>query len=138
MRPAFTLLELIVVCAIIGIIASISAPRITHTLDAFAVEGASREVVNGFALGRLAALRYGGADVRLDTASVSVEAGRHVVYARDLLANHGVRVRSNTALVRYAATGMAAGVSNGTIVISKGASVDTIVVSRLGRVRRTN
>jgi len=136
MRPAFTLLEVIVVCAIIGIIASISAPRITHTLDSMAVEGASREVVNAFALGRLAALRYGGADVRLDSASVSVQAGGRVVYARNVVTNHGVRLRSNTALVRYAATGLATGVSNGTVVISKGASVDTVVVSRLGRVRR--
>lgn len=136
MRHAFTLLEVIVVCAIIGIIASIAAPRITHTLDSMAVEGAAREVVNGFALGRLAALRYRGADVRLDTASVSVQAGGHVVYERNVVSNHGVRLRSNTALVRYAATGLATGVSNGTVVISKGASADTIVISRLGRVRR--
>jgi prepilin-type N-terminal cleavage/methylation domain-containing protein len=136
MRPAFTLLELVVVCAIVGIIAAISAPRITHTLDSMAVEGASREVVNAFALGRLAALRYGGADVRLDSASVSVQAGGRVLYARNVVSNHGVRLRSNTALVRYAATGLATGVSNGTVVISRGASVDTVVVSRLGRVRR--
>ena len=136
MRRAFTLVEIVIVCVIIGIVTAIATPRIGVTLDSMAVESAAREVVNGFALGRLAALRYGSADVRFDTLSVTVQAGSKVVYTRNVVADHRVRLRSNTALVRYAATGMATGVSNGSVVISRGAAVDTIVVSRLGRVRR--
>lgn len=136
MRPAFTLLELVVVCAIIGIAASIAAPRVSRTLDSMAVEGAARDVVNAFALGRLAALRYGGADVRLDTLSVTVQAGAQVIVAHKVVNDHGVRLRSNTALVRYAATGLAMGVGNGSVIVSRGAAADTVVISRLGRVRR--
>lgn len=136
MRPAFTLLELVVVCAIIGIAASIAAPRVSRTLDSMAVEGAARDVVNTFALGRLAALRYGGADVRIDTLSLTVQAGAQVIIAHHVVKDHRVRLRSNTALVRYAATGLATGVSNGSVVVSRGAAADTIIVSRLGRVRR--
>ena len=133
---AFTLLELVVVCAILGIIAAVAAPKTRALMDALAVEAASRDVANAFALGRLAALRYGGAEVRLDSFAVVVRAQGRVVHQRAVASAHGVRMRVNTSLVRYAATGIATGLSNGSVIISRGAAADTVVVSRLGRVRR--
>jgi prepilin-type N-terminal cleavage/methylation domain-containing protein len=135
-RPAFTLFEVLVACTMIGIAAGIAAPRIRATMDWFAVEGASREVVNGFALARLAALRHRGADVQLDSLGFTVRAAGRIIHQRAVPAGHGVRMRVNTALVRYAATGLAFGLSNGTIILSRGVSADTVVISRLGRVRR--
>jgi prepilin-type N-terminal cleavage/methylation domain-containing protein len=135
-RTGFTLIEILLVCIVVGVLTSIATPRIRATLDSFAVEGAARDVANTFALARLAALRHRGADVRLDTLTVSLRAGGRVIHSRDIARTHGVRMRVTTALVRYAATGMATGLSNGSVILSRGSVVDTVVISRLGRVRR--
>lgn len=136
MRSAFTLFEVVVVCTVIGLATGIAAPRIRASLDALAVEGATRDLVNAFAYARIAAIRDRGADVHLDTARVRVRAAGRTVHERDIAFRHGVRMRPNTALVRYAATGLATGVGNGSIVVSRGSRTDTVVISRLGRVRR--
>jgi prepilin-type N-terminal cleavage/methylation domain-containing protein len=135
-RAAFTLIEMVVVCAVIGILVGIAAPRMRATADGFAVEAAARDAANALALGRLAALRHGGAEVRLDTLSITVRAAGRDVLVRPIVRMHGVRLRATPAVVRYAATGIATGLSNGSIVISRGSRADTIFVSRLGRVRR--
>lgn len=135
-RPASSLLEMLIVCVIVGLVAAMAAPRVHAALDSIAVEGAAREVADAFAVGRLAALRYGSADVRLDSTSITVRAGGRVVHARNIVAGHGVNMRANTTVVRYAATGLGLGVGNGTVILSKGAAMDSIVISRLGRVRR--
>ena len=136
MRSGHTLLELIVVCAVVGILVLLAAPRIHGTLDSRAVESAARDVTSALALGRLAALRHGGADVRLDSVSVTVWAAGQIVHTRAVAQLYGVRVHTNTADVRYAATGLGTGVGNGSVIITRGAAADTIVISRLGRVRR--
>jgi prepilin-type N-terminal cleavage/methylation domain-containing protein len=137
MRSAFTLLELLIVCAIIGIAAAIAAPVLRPVRDSLAVEAAARDVLNAFAMGRLAALRHGGAELRLDTLGVEVRARGNVLYARNVADAHGVRMRATPAVVRYAATGLATGLSNGTIIMERGRAADTVLVSRLGRARRT-
>ena len=135
-RPAFTLIEVMLICIVLAIVSGIASPRIRATMDSFAVEGAARDVANTFALARLAALRNGGADVRIDSVVLSVHAGGHVVRALNVASSHAVRMRATVALVRYAATGLGVGVSNGTIYLSRGSAADTVVISRLGRVRR--
>ena len=135
-RPAFTLIEVVTVCVIAAIVTGIAAPRVRATMDSFAVEGATRDVTNTFALARLAALRHGGAEVRLDSLTLSIRAGGRVVRELHVARAHGVRMRLTVTLVRYAATGLGVGLSNGTIILSRGAATDTVVISRLGRVRR--
>ena len=135
-RSAFTLIEMLIVCVIVGVVAGMAAPRMRATMDAFAVEGAARDVSNTFALARLAALRHGGADVRLDTNALVIRAGGRVVREANVARVHGVRMRVTVTLVRYAATGLGIGLSNGSVILSRGTSTDTVVISRLGRVRR--
>jgi Tfp pilus assembly protein FimT len=135
-RRAYTLAELVLACVIIGLIAALAVPSTRRLVDAMAVERASREVVNTFALARFASLRYGGAQVRVDSLRLQVQTGTLTLYTRELARTHGVRVRTTQTLVRYAATGLGLGLSNGTIIVSRGASADTVVISRLGRVRR--
>jgi hypothetical protein len=81
-------------------------------------------------------LRDRGAEVRLDSTTIRLFAGGRVISERRVAAGHGVRIRTALGVVSYAATGMALGLSNGSIYISRGAAADTIVISRLGRVRR--
>jgi Tfp pilus assembly protein FimT len=135
-RPAFSLFEVVVVCTIIGLAGGIAAPRIRATMDSLAVEGATRDLVNAFAYARVAAIRDRGAEVLLDSVGVRVRAAGRIVHERQVAPRHGVRVRPNTSLIRYAATGLAMGVGNGSVVVSRGSRADTVVISRLGRVRR--
>ena len=136
MKPAFTLIELLIVCTLIGIVVSIAAPLVRPLLDSMAVERASRDVVSAYALSRLAALTHGGAELRLDSLGLTVAAGTRILHTRAIAATHGVRMRASPAVVRYAATGLTAGLSNGSVILSRGRSSDTVFVSRLGRVRR--
>ena len=136
MRAAFTLIETLIVCVIIGIAAAIAAPAFRTAIDSMAVEGAARDAVNAFALGRLAALTHGGSEVRLDSLGATVFAAGRVLHTRPIARVHKVRMRASPSLVRYAATGLAFGLSNGSVILSRGRAVDTVFVSRLGRVRR--
>jgi prepilin-type N-terminal cleavage/methylation domain-containing protein len=135
-RPAFTIIELLIVCSVIGIVTAIAAPRVRASVDAFAVESATRDAVNALALGRLAAIRHGGAEVRIDSSLITVRAAGRDLFTRNLSREHAVSIRTTADVVRYAATGWATGLSNGSIIVSRGAQAETVFVSRLGRVRR--
>jgi hypothetical protein len=50
-------------------------------------------------------------------------------------AAHGVTLRASRDTLTFAPTGLGHGASNTTIVVSRGRRADTLVVSRLGRVR---
>jgi type II secretory pathway pseudopilin PulG len=134
-RNGFTLIETLIICVITGIVLGIAAPRIRAITDSFSVDATAREITSVFALARLVALRDRGADLRIDSATVRLTAGGRVLSEQRVAARHGVRIRTTLGIVRYAATGMALGLSNGSIYISRGAAADTIVISRLGRVR---
>ena len=135
-RSAFTLLETLIVCILTGVVLGIAAPRIRTARDSIAVDAAARETMSVFAAARLVALRDRGAEVRVDTSALRLFSAGRLMRERRVAADHGVRIRSTVSLVRYAATGMALGLSNGTIYLSRGSAADTVVISRLGRVRR--
>lgn len=135
-HAGFTLLEVLIVCALMSIAIGVAAPRIRSIGDSLAVDAASREIVSAFASARLVALRERGAEVRVDSAGVRLLARGRTVSERHVAASHHVRIRTTLSVARYAATGIASGLSNGSIVVSRGRAADTITISRLGRVRR--
>ena len=135
-RIGFTLIEVLIICVIAGIVAGIAAPGIRALRDSVAVDASARDIASVFAIARLTALRHRGAEVRVDSATIRLSAAGRIVSEQRIAARHGVRIRTTLGVVRYAATGMALGLSNGSIYISRGAAADTIVISRLGRVRR--
>ena len=135
-HKAFTLLELLIVVSLIGLVTSIAIPLLRPVLDSLAVERAARDVMGAYSLSRFAALTYGGAELRLDSLGVTLVARGRVRHASAIVASHGVGMRASPAIVRYAATGLATGLSNGTVILTRGRASDTIFVSRLGRARR--
>jgi Tfp pilus assembly protein FimT len=135
-RRGFTLVETLIICVITGIMLGIAAPRVGAIRDSISVDAAAREITSVFAFARLVALRDRGAEIYVDSVTVRLTASGRVQSEQRVAARHGVRIRTTLGLVRYAATGMALGLSNGAIYISRGAAADTIVISRLGRVRR--
>jgi prepilin-type N-terminal cleavage/methylation domain-containing protein len=135
-QRGFTAIELLIVCVIIGVMLAIAAPRVRAMTDAISVDAAAREIMSVFAVARLVALRDRGAEVRVDSMTVRLISHGGLVRERRVADAHGIRIRTTLGVVRYAATGIGLGLSNGSIYLSKGAAADTIVISRLGRVRR--
>jgi prepilin-type N-terminal cleavage/methylation domain-containing protein len=135
----FTLLELLLAVALIGLLASIAAPRLVSAIDRLNVRGASEDVVLGIAAARAAAMRHGDyasfiADPR--AGRLRAVCGGETVFERDVRVRRGVQLDATRESITFAPTGLGWGPANTTVVVSRGGSADTIVTSRLGRVRR--
>jgi hypothetical protein len=61
--------------------------------------------------------------------------GPDTVVRRDVRAEHGVRLRASRTSATYTPLGLALGVSNLTLVATRGVAAESVTVSRLGRVR---
>jgi type IV fimbrial biogenesis protein FimT len=138
MRRGMTLIEVTVVVAIIALIAGIGAPAVLRRLDRTRVRHATAEVVSVLALARATALaREMYVSVIFDAAdsAVYLTDGRDTLVARAVGAIYGVAVASNRDSATYGPSGLGYGASNQSIVLRRGDVADTIVISRLGRVR---
>jgi Tfp pilus assembly protein FimT len=138
MRRAFTLVELAVILVIIGILCAVGVPWALKRVDRSHVRGARAELVSAIAAARAAAVTSGRhVAVRFDAGGgrVLVTSGTDTILLRRLAAVHGVSVESNRDSMAYDPSGLGYGAANQTVVVSRGAAADTIVVSRLGRVR---
>jgi prepilin-type N-terminal cleavage/methylation domain-containing protein len=137
-RSGYTILELTLVIAIISILAAILIPGIASLLDQIDVRGATADARSVFAAARHVAIaRASPVTVDIDTAAhtLLVRAGSDTVRWRDEHELHGVRFRATRTSMTYAPTGVGYGVSNLTLIITKRNAADTLVISRLGRVR---
>jgi Tfp pilus assembly protein FimT len=124
---------------IIALIAGVAIPRTRRLLDGIAVQAASDEVVSALELARHSAMARGErVTVLLDTspAAITTVAGSDTIRYRNERATHGVTFSTSRRSAIYNQLGLGFGVSNLTLRISRGAGADTIMVSRLGRVRR--
>lgn len=139
MPAGHTLVEVAAVLAILGVVLAIGAPGALAVRDRAFVGGAANDVMSAFASARAWALRRGRRTaVTLDTTSVRlvVRSGTDTLLDRPLGTIHGVSLSATRDSMAYASDGMGYGASNLRIVVRRGRVADTIVVSRLGRVRR--
>ncbi|MES2521155.1 MAG: GspH/FimT family pseudopilin [Gemmatimonadota bacterium] len=125
--------------ALLGILATITVRGGARLLDAVHVHGAARAVGDLLALAREEASATGvRTAVRFEAAAgrVVVHAGTDTI-ARYELALHGdVRLDASRDSMAYAPSGLGYGAANTRVILHKGASAETLTVSRLGRVRR--
>ncbi len=138
MLRGFTLIEMIVVLVIVAIVATIAASRIAAIADAAAVRDESIRLIAAVDATR-------GAAVRLDdVASLTITATSYratVVDGTDTItawmqtgpATTGVSISGTGTALVFGPAGLAMGVSNRTMTLSRGSAQRKVVLSKLGR-----
>lgn len=137
-RAAFTLLDCAIAITIIGILTAVSIPRAAKFLDSLSVQGATSDAFALFSTARTAATGSAAqATVEIDTlrATMIVRTGTDTILKRDLGLAHQVKISSSRTSMAFSPNGLGYGASNLTLIIKKGGAVDSLFVSRLGRVR---
>ncbi len=138
-RPCgFTVIDQLVAIVLLAIVLAIALRGVGVMRDRLAVQAASRAVRDAFALarehagaaGRRTAVRLSEADGRL-----TVHAGADSLARLALAHTHGVALTTTRDSMSYLPSGLGFGASNLSLVLARGTVVDTITVSRLGRVR---
>lgn len=141
MRRGLTLAELVVVLAIVVIVIAITLPRLSGIRDWIAVNAAAQDVTTSIAVARNAAIMQG---VR-SRAVIDADSLRMDRWQGDSWGpmerwpgplQHGVGLAVTNPVIVFDPIGLGWGVSNTRIELRRGDRVETITVSRLGRVKR--
>lgn len=137
-RHGATLIELTLALTVISALSAITLPRAGSFVDSIEVRGAVTEIESLFSLARHVAIARGAQSVlEIDDAAgvISIRAGAERVLSRDVGPAHGVMIESGRASMTYSPIGVGYGAANFSIVIRRNAALDTVIISRLGRVR---
>lgn len=138
MRNAFTLIELTVTLCILSILSAIAVPFAGRLLDDISVHGAVIEIESLFSTARhLAIARAAQTIVEIDTAArvVRISAEDDTLRRAEVGADHDVSLSASRARMVYSASGFGYGAANLSVVVRRNSAVDTVFVSRLGRLR---
>ena len=138
-RAGFTIIEIVIVVAISAILTTITIPRAGRFIDGIEVRGAATEAASMFSLARHYAIAHGTqATLDIDPAArtLSIKSSGQSITTRDLSTAHGVSINANRTSITYSPIGVGYGAANFSMILSRGRAADTVVVSRLGRVRR--
>ena len=137
-RPGFTILELTLVLVVSATLVALAVPRFAALRDRSAVHAAMDELGSTFSAARQSAIaRRAAAAVVFDTAggTVDVRTGGRSLFKRPLGSLYGITLAANRDSAVYDPRGLGYGVSNLTVTVRRGRMVDTLTMSRLGRVR---
>jgi prepilin-type N-terminal cleavage/methylation domain-containing protein len=137
-RRGFNIIEIIIALVIAAVLAVIVLPRATSFIDAIEVRGAVTEIESLFSTARHVAITRGvqsTLDIDPSRGTIAVLAGTDSIRTREVALAHGVVLQSTRASITYAPTGMGYGAANLSLIVTRNRVSDTILVSRLGRVR---
>lgn len=137
-RWAYTSVEMVVVLGVLALVSAIAIRVLGRQLDRVAVASAVAEAAGAMARARDEALaRRAMVSVRIDTGEASLAMQtRGTRIARHALGHaHGVSLATSRDSVVFDARGLGYGPANFTLVVRRGSVAETLVVSRLGRVR---
>jgi prepilin-type N-terminal cleavage/methylation domain-containing protein len=137
----YSLAELAVVLAVMGLVAALALPRWGTLLDRIAVERAASEVTTALAVTRNAAvLRATRARLTIGADSLGIDEWGDRRWLPVLRwpgpQSHAVSLEASNETVIFGATGIGWGVSNTTVVLRRGTQTAKITMSRVGRVKR--
>jgi prepilin-type N-terminal cleavage/methylation domain-containing protein len=134
----FSLLELLIVMTVIGIVLAIAVPRARSGLDRAVVRSAAGDVRATLGLARTLALAgHAVIVVEVDSAHgmLRIRRGSEVLLRRGVKQAHAVELRTTRDSLIYDPYGMGLGASNLSVLVRRGVVVETVFVSRLGRIR---
>ena len=143
-KKGFTLIEILMVLAIVGIVTVMGLPRASAIMGGSAMRSAKMEVKTALVLARTTAVQTGGFAQFIRVGNVvtvtSDSMGQQVrlVPANDIYAEHKVTLPSGTDTVRFDPRGFAFGISTSpfyrVIRLGRGTLVDSVCVTRFGRI----
>ena len=141
MNKGFSLIELMIVICIAGLLAAFGFPRAARLMDWLATEKATRDVTTAIAVGRHGAvLQATRARITIAADTLRIDrlgaTGWEPWWRLPGPNSLGVELRVSNPIVVFGPTGMGWGVSNTKIELRRGSQVETITLSRLGRVKR--
>lgn len=138
-RAGFTLLEIIIVAAVVGVLVGFAMAPAGRAVDRASVRAASDEVMTALAVARqLAIMRSSYVTATLDTVAgtITVESDGDTSHRRPIESLHAVTLSATRSTIRFAPNGLGYGVSNLRVIARRRSAADTIYVSRAGRARR--
>ena len=125
--------------AVIGLTIGIVTPRIASMQDRLAVEQAAQHLVAAHRRARITSIlrsRPAVLTIGPDSFSIRMAGESADVWGSRGPAGWGVTLAGPVRRLTFSPVGITTGLSNATFRLSRGSAVRTIVVSRLGRVRR--
>lgn len=139
MSRGVTLLELLLALLLIGLLALIAIPRLAAVTTAAALRQEATILVAVLDEARTTAIRLGTvATLTLTDSAYLVEAAAPADsitrWRRPGPAVRGVRLAGGGAPMRFSPAGIAVGVANRTLTLSRNGVARQVVVSRLGRI----
>ena len=137
-RCGFSLVELVLVMTLAGLVCVTVVHALSVQLDRMAVRDAIAEAAGALARARDEALaRRAVVRVRIDTAqrTLTVRSGDERIAWHALGHAHGVSLSTTRDSIAFDVRGLGHGAANLTLIARRGQAADTLVVSRLGRVR---
>lgn len=137
-RPGFTLIELVLAMTIMSLICLMGAQELRRHLDHLATRDAVRVAAGMVARARDESVAlHTPVSVRIDTATATIRLlSRGTTLAVAPLGwLHGVALSTTRDSITFDVRGLGIGTANLTLVARRGRETDTLVVSRLGRVR---
>jgi type II secretory pathway pseudopilin PulG len=130
-----------VVVFIVMLLTAVMLPRWPRILDWVAADQAAREVTTAFAVARHGAVMQ-STRARVIIAADTLRIDRLGPTGWDAWWRHpgptslGVSLQVSNPVVVFGPTGMGWGASNTTVTLRRGSQVETITLSRVGRVKR--
>jgi prepilin-type N-terminal cleavage/methylation domain-containing protein len=141
MRRAFTLPELMLVLALVGILLGMAVPRLSSAIDRIEVHAAANRVVAAHNRARILAVTQGHVVVlSVDPHALILRRQRETtaIWSEPGPEASGVTLKSPGAKFTFSPEGLTLGLSNATLKLARGSATRTVIISRLGRIRITS
>ena len=140
MRRGYSLPELLIVLAIVGLLTALALPPARRLLDTIAVENGARQIRAAHLRARMHALAFGQTtllELGADTIRIRSISGPDtpLIWQSAGPAADGLTLSGPAHPLVYSPIGITMGLSNGTWHLTFGTVSRDVIVSRLGRLR---